>query len=301
MAKHVLITGGSGFIGRALARALLARGDSVTVLSRAPRAARAVLPPAVEVGAELPPAAPDAVVNLAGENLGKRRWTEARKRRFVDSRVGTTRRLVEWMRALPRPPAALVSGSAVGYYGARGDETLVEDAAPGAEYQSDLCRQWEDAAREAEGLGVRVCRIRIGIVLAGDGGALAQMRLPFALGLGGPLGSGAQWMSWIHRDDLLALVLWLLDDPSGAGAYNATAPHPATNRQFARALAAALRRPALLAMPAPVVRLLVGEMAHLLLTGQKVVPARALAEGFAFRYPDLPGALAAALGDADGP
>lgn len=289
---HVLVTGGTGFIGRALCAALLARGDAVTVLTRDPARARAVLPPGAAAVAELPAAAPDAVVNLAGENLGAHRWTEARKRAFVDSRVGTTRRLVEWMRGLPRRPAVLVSGSAVGYYGARGDAGLTEAEPPSAEFQSQLCRAWEEEAQRAEALGVRVCRIRIGIVLGPDGGALAAMKPAFMLGLGGWLGDGRQWMSWIHRADLVALVLWLLDGPGRAGAWNATAPQPATNREFARALGASLRRPALLPMPAPVVRLLVGEMAHLLLTGQKVLPARAQAEGFAFRFPEIGAALA---------
>jgi uncharacterized protein (TIGR01777 family) len=196
------------------------------------------------------------------------------------------------MQGLARRPAVLVSGSAVGYYGARGDAELAESDPPGDEYQAQLCRAWEAAAQDAEALGVRTCRIRIGIVLGPDGGALAQMKLPFSLGLGGWLGHGRQWMSWIHREDLVALILWLMDDPGRSGAWNATAPRPATNREFSKALAASLRRPALLPMPAPVVRLLVGEMAHLLLTGQKVLPARALAEGFSFRFPELAAALA---------
>jgi uncharacterized protein (TIGR01777 family) len=288
---RVLITGGTGFIGRALARALLARGDTVTVLTRDPARAAGVLPAGAVAVAGLPAGAPDAVVNLAGESLGAHRWTEARKQAFIDSRAGTTRELVAWMRALPLRPAVLVSGSAVGYYGARGDAELGESDPPGDEYQSQLCRTWEEAAQAAEALGVRTCRIRIGIVLGADGGALAQMKLPFSLGLGGWLGDGRQWMSWIHRDDLVALVLWLLDGPGRSGAWNATAPRPATNREFSKALAASLRRPALLPMPAPVVRLLVGGMSHLLLTGQKVLPRRALAEGFTFRYPELGPAL----------
>jgi hypothetical protein len=289
---QVLITGGTGFIGRALARALLARGDQVTVLSRDPaHAAHRLAAGAVAIG-ELSVVVPDAVVNLAGENLGAHRWTAARKREFIDSRAGTTRRLVEWMRALKRRPAVLVSGSAVGYYGARGDAELVESDPPGDEYQSELCRAWEAEAQRAEELGVRVCRVRTGIVLGADGGALAQMKLPFSLGLGGWLGDGRQWMSWIHRDDLVALILWLIGGEGRSGAWNATAPQPVTNRAFARALGASLHRPALLPMPAPAVRLLVGEMAHLLLTGQKVLPQRALAEGFPFRFPEIGGALA---------
>jgi uncharacterized protein len=296
---RILLTGGTGFIGRALASALVTQGHAVTVLTRDPARAARVLPPgvpAIAMPGELPPErAPDAVVNLAGENLGAHRWTPARKREFVDSRVGTTRRLVAWLAGLPPAPRVLVSGSAVGYYGARGDEPLAEDAPPGDEYQSRLCRDWEAEALRAEDAGVRVCCIRIGVVLAGDGGALAAMKTPFRLGLGGRLGSGLQWMSWIHRDDLVALIGWLLEGAAHRGAYNATAPEPVTNREFARALGAALRRPALLPVPAPLVRVLVGEMAHLLLTGQRVVPARARVEGFSFRYPALPEALRAAL------
>ena len=288
---HVLITGGTGFIGQALAGALLADGHAVSVLTRDRARAATVLPAQAMALDQLPAVAPQAVVNLAGENLGAHRWNPTRKRAFVESRAGTTRRLVEWMKALPQPPSVLVSGSAVGYYGARGDEALTEDAPAGAEFQSELCAAWEAEARKAEALGVRVCRIRIGVVLGQGGGALAAMKLPFQLGLGGPLGSGAQWMSWIHRNDLLRLIRWLLADERCSGAYNATAPEPVTNREFAKTLAASLNRWALVPMPAPVVKVLVGEMSHLLLTGQKVVPARALAEGFRFDFPALDGAL----------
>ncbi|MGH8441300.1 MAG: TIGR01777 family oxidoreductase [Nevskiaceae bacterium] len=290
---HVLVTGGTGFLGRALCATLLAQGHAVSVLTRDRARAARLLPPGAAALEALPADAPQAIVNLAGESLGAQRWTEARKRAFVDSRAGTTRALVDWMARLPRKPGVLVSGSAVGYYGARGDEPLDENAPPRDEFQSTLCAQWEAEARKAEGLGVRVCRVRTGIVLGVGGGALAAMKLPFSLGLGGHLGDGRQWMSWIHRDDWVALILWLLADDGRTGAYNATAPNPATNRDFARALGASLHRPAVLPMPAFMVRLLVGEMAHLLLTGQKVVPARAQTEGFAFRYPDLRAALAA--------
>lgn len=290
---QALITGGTGFIGGAVARALIARGDPVAVLTRDRDRARRVLPAQAEAvedfGALAAP--PNAVVNLAGENLGAHRWTEARKRRFVESRAGTTRLLVDWLKAQRAQPSVLVSGSAVGYYGARGDETCTEDTPPGHEYQSDLCVAWEHEAQRASALGVRVCTIRTGVVL-GPGGALAAMRRPFTLGLGGPLGDGRQWMSWIHRGDLVRLILWLLDDAHRAGPYNATAPQAVTNREFARSLGASLHRPAILPMPAIAVKLLVGGMSHLLLTGQKVVPARAQAEGFTFRFPDLAGALA---------
>jgi hypothetical protein len=297
---QVLITGGTGFIGQALVRALLAQGHAVSVLTRDRAKAAAVLPTGATAVERLEGLAPEAVVNLAGENLGAHRWNEARKREFVDSRVGTTRRLVEWMATLPRRPRAMVSGSAVGYYGARGDEVLTEDAAPGRGFQSELCAKWEVEACGAETLGVRVCRIRTGIVLGPGGGGLAAMKLPFQLGLGGHLGSGQQWMSWIHRDDLVSLILWLLADDGRSGAYNATVPRPVTNREFAQTLATSLRRPALLPMPAFAVKLLVGEMSHLLLTGQRVVPARAQAGGFRFHYPHLLPALAQIFGDAAG-
>lgn len=298
---HVLVTGGTGFIGRALIAALLADGHAVSVLTRDTAPARRALPEPVRVLEDLAPLeGVDAVVNLAGENLGAGRWSAARKRRFVGSRVDTTRRLVDWMRALATKPAVLVSGSAIGYYGPRGDEIIVETTAAGEDFSAGLCRAWEAEAVAAEALGVRVCRVRIGVVLGADGGepggALAAMARPFRLGLGGPMGSGRQWMSWIHRDDLVALIRWLIDTPAAGGAWNGTAPEPVTNREFASALGRALRRPALLPMPGFALRLVVGEMAAILLEGQRVLPARALEAGFAFRYRQLDAALAAVLG-----
>lgn len=294
---NVLVGGGSGFIGTALCHALLARGDAVTVLTRDVARARERLPGAVHCIDDLAQAGPtDAVVNLAGENLGDGRWTAARKRRFVDSRVQATRRLVDWMQAGERPKV-LVSGSAVGWYGARGDDELGENAAPGEskDFGARLCRAWEAEALQAEALGVRTCVLRTGIVLGRDGGSLQQMLLPFRLGLGGVMGSGEQWMSWIHRDDLVGLILWLIDTPQAQGAYNGTAPTPVRHREFVRTLARTLRRPAVVPLPAPALRLLLGEMAGLVLDGQRVVPRRALRGGYPFRYPDLSSALAAIL------
>jgi uncharacterized protein (TIGR01777 family) len=294
---HVLITGGSGFIGSALCRALLARGDEVTVLTRQAVRARGRLPDAVRCVGDLAQSAPaDAVVNLAGENLGDGRWSAARKQRFVDSRVQTTRRLIDWMQTGHRPQV-LVSGSAIGWYGARGDETLGENAVSGRadEFSARLCRAWESEALQAEALGVRTCLLRIGIVLERDGGSLQQMLLPFRIGLGGVMGSGEQWMSWIHRDDLVGMILWLIDTPQAQGAYNGTAPEPVRHRHFVRTLARTLRRPAFVPLPAAALRLLLGEMAGLVLEGQRVLPKRALRGGYAFRYPDLPSALAAIL------
>lgn len=295
---HYLITGGTGFIGRALCRELLRREQRVTVLTRSRQSAAGVLPggvKAIERLDEIRQDVPGAIINLAGENLAAARWNEARKQRFVASRVETTRALVDFMRRTARRPRVLVSGSAIGWYGARGDEELTEDSAPGDEFQSRLCRVWEEEALKAETLGVRVCRVRTGIVLGDGGGPLAKMLPPFKLGLGGPIGSGRQWMSWIHRSDLIALMLWLAQNEWASGAFNGTAPHPVGNREFARVLGAVLHRPALMPMPGYALKLLVGEMAHLLLTGQRVLPARAGQLGFAFQYPRLDTALAEIL------
>jgi len=293
---HFLITGGSGFIGRGLCPKLLAGGHQVSVLTRNVARSRA----RVDARAALigdPGAARDvdAVVNLAGENLADGRWTARRKQAFFDSRIGTTQRLLAWMATQARKPRVLVSGSAIGWYGPRGDEELREDSSPGSDFAAGLCRAWEDEAVKAEALGVRVCRIRTGIVLAREGGALAKMLLPFRLGLGGPLGDGRQWMSWIARDDLVALIIWLVQNERASGAYNATAPHPVVNAEFARILGRTLHRPAFMPTPAFALKSLFGEMAGLLLTGQRVVPAKALAEGFAFTQPELAGALATIL------
>jgi uncharacterized protein len=293
---HYLITGGSGFIGSALCRSLIADGHRVTVLTRDIPRARGRVPDAAFVVDRLDFAQDvDAVVNLAGENLAGHRWTAVRKHEFVASRIGMTKRLLNWFERQDSPPAVLVSGSAIGWYGPCGDEELDEDADPGDDFSAHLCRDWEAEANKAEALGLRVCCVRTGIVLGADGGALKQMLLPFRLGIGGRIGSGRQWMSWIAREDIVALIRWLADSAAARGAYNGTAPSPVTNAEFARTLGTALHRPALLPTPAFALKILFGEMADILLTGQRVVPKRATAEGFAFKYPDLASALAAIL------
>jgi len=294
---HYLITGGSGFIGSALCRSLLADGHRVTVLTRDIARARQRLPDAVFLIDRLDFAQDiEAVINLAGENLASGRWTAVRKHEFVASRIGMTKHLLNWIDRQDSAPAVLVSGSAIGWYGATGEEELDEDADLGNDFSAHLCRDWEAEAIKAEALGVRVCRVRTGIVLGADGGALKQMMLPFRLGIGGRMGSGRQWMSWVAREDIVALIRWLVDNSGARGAYNGTAPAPVTNAEFARTLGAALRRPALLPMPAFALKVLFGEMADILLTGQRVVPKRATAEGFKFKHPDLAPALAAILG-----
>lgn len=298
---RVLITGGTGFIGVALAASLRADGHAVTVLTRDPAQARARLPAGCGPITALTEARGiEAVVNLAGENLGAARWNAARKERFRRSRIDGTRALVDWLAGLAEKPRVLVSGSAIGWYGPRGDEDLSEASTPGSDFSAQLCRDWEAEARRAETLGLRVCVLRTGIVLGrkgpAGGGALAQMLPAFRLGGGGPMGSGRQWMSWIHLDDEVALIRWLLAHEAAHGAYNATAPEPARNAEFARALGRALHRPAVLPMPGFALRLIVGEMAEILLSGQRVLPQRALAEGFRFRHPQLDGAIADLLG-----
>lgn len=296
----VIVTGATGFIGGALCRDLLAVGHAVVALTRRPDAARASLGEGIEVRAWTPGAAgpwetalagADGVVNLAGEPLVSRAWTPRRKGVLRASRVESTRALVAAMeRAVPRP-AVLVSGSAVGYYGPHGDETLTEESPPGDDFVAGLAREWESAAREAEALGTRVVLLRTGVVLGEGGGALAKMTPPFRAFLGGPLGSGRQWVSWIHRDDVVGIARRALEDEGARGAVNATAPHPVMMQELARGIGRALGRPSLVPVPALALRALMGEMADVLLTGQRVFPAAAQSLGYAFRYPELSGAL----------
>lgn len=289
---HILITGGSGFIGRAFATDCLRDGHRVTVLSRKAAAASAVLPSAVRIVESLDATdEADIVVNLAGENLSGGRWTAARKTAFRSSRIATTQKLVDWCAGAQRPPRLLISASAIGYYGSCGEAVLDEDSPPGEDFSARLCRDWEATASAAEGLGLRVCYVRLGIVLAPYGGALGRMLPTFRAGLGGRLGSGRQWMSWIDLADLLDLFRWLMHRDHASGVYNATAPQPVRNAEFVAALGRALHRPALLPVPAFALRLMFGEMSDLLLGSQRVLPTRALAQGFRFRNGELAAAL----------
>jgi uncharacterized protein (TIGR01777 family) len=305
----VVVTGGTGFIGRPLVRAVLAAGADVWVLSRSPDpvlpdGARAVAWSAAPEGGEAPAppwaAAAEgagAVVHLAGESIAARRWTDAQKNRIRESRILSTRAVVDGLAALPAPRPVLLSASAVGYYGPCGDQELTEEAPPGRDFLSGVCVAAETEARRAEALGVRVVCLRTGLVLAADGGALPRLLPPFRLGVGGPLGSGRQWVPWIHRDDVVGLIVHLMGANGVAGPVNVVAPTPVRNRDLARALGRLLRRPAAFPAPAPLLRLMLGEMADaLLLSGQRAVPARALAAGYRFRHPDLEPALRDALG-----
>lgn len=302
MAK-ITITGATGLIGTRLVAALKARGDDITVLSRsAGRAAERLGVAAVGWDPKAGPAPAealdgrDAVVNLAGAPVAQR-WSAKVKQDIHDSRVLGTRNLVAALGALgDARPGVLVSASAVGYYGAHGDEEIAETAPPGHDFLADVCVAWEREAQAAEELGVRVAIIRTGVVLDADGGALAKMLTPFKLGVGGPVAGGGQYMPWIHVDDLVAMYVAAIDDGRWTGAYNGTAPTPVTNAVFSKALGRALHRPAFSPVPSFALRLLYGEMAEIVTEGQRAVPERALAAGFAFAHADLDEALQSALG-----
>lgn len=282
---RVLITGGTGFIGQALVKALKDRGDEVVILSRSPASNPEVVTALEQV--QLPV---DGIVNLAGAGIVDKRWTAARKQLLRDSRINTTAKLLQWIAQQSQRPSVLVSGSAIGYYGSQLSQMLDEGAQPVDGFTHQLCADWEAEASKATDLGVRVCLIRTGVVL-GAGGALQKMLPPFRLGLGGPIASGQQWMSWIHLDDEVRAILWLLDNPTLQGAFNLTAPEPVTNAEFSAILGKVLHRPAFLPLPGMVLKLMLGEASELLLQGQRVIPAQLQASGFEFRYPALPSAL----------
>jgi len=298
----VAITGATGFIGKRIAAHLLGMGHAVVALSRDGERAARLLPARCRIVAWDPAngrMAPgvldgvDAVVNLAGAGVADGRWTARRKEAIRGSRIDGTRAVVDAIGALPaeRRPRVLLSASAVGYYGDRGDAVLNERSEPGSGFLAEVCQAWERAALAAEGLGVRTVVVRVGIVL-GRGGALARILPPFRLGLGGRIGGGGQWMSWIHLDDLVALFAFALDHADVRGAVNGVAPRPVTNLEFTRMLARTLGRPALLPVPSLPLKIALGEMAGVLLEGQRVVPEVAERSGFRFRHPDLDGALA---------
>lgn len=298
---RVVITGSTGTIGLALARALHARGDDVVALSRNRRRGAEVLGDAAQVHewAEPKQSAPprdalagaDAVVNLLGEPIAQR-WTEAAKREIRDSRVLPTRSLVEALRGLPdgKRPGTLVSQSAVGYYGPRDVQPLDEDAPPGSDFVAGVVVDWEREARSGSP-PLRVAIARTGVVLSPSGGALARMLPFFRLGLGGPIAGGRQYVPWVHLDDVVGAILTSLDNPDAEGPLNVTAPNPVTNREFGRALGRALGRPTVLPVPGLALRLLYGEMAEVVTTGQRVLPARLGRLGYRFRHPEVEPAL----------
>lgn len=292
---RILLTGGTGLIGQALCRHWHAQGHTLWVWSRAPHPGQRLCNGArsVQQLEALDPAQPfDAVVNLAGAPIADRPWTAARRDLLWRSRVALTRQLVDWMGQQPSAPRVLLSASATGWYGDQGDTLLTEASPPsGADFGSRLCMAWEQEAERASAHGVRVACLRLAPVLAPQGGMLARLRLPFRLGLGGRLGSGQQWMPWIHLEDVVGLFDHLLHHDSCQGPYNACAPQAVRNADFTRALAHSLRRPAVLPAPAWALRLALGDRAVLLLGGQRLLPQRTQASGFVWQHPAISGAL----------
>jgi uncharacterized protein (TIGR01777 family) len=294
----VVIAGGRGFLGSALGRALLHDRHAVSVLTRG----ASQLPPPVRAirwkpdgsagswASEIDGA--DAVINLSGESIAGRRWTDEQKRQILESRRLATRSLVAALHDSSHPPAVFVSGSAVGFYGPRGAELITEEDAPGNDFLANVCVQWEQEAMQAAQRTTRVALVRTGLVLERRGGALPRMLPPFWFGIGGPVGSGDQYWPWIHINDWIGLVQWMLTTPHASGPFNAASPAPATNADFAHALGRALHRPAVMPTPGFVLKIVLGEMADaLLLSGQRVVPRRAERLGFEFKYADLDKAL----------
>jgi len=292
----ITLTGASGFIGGRLVDRLIEKGHELHVLGRRRPSNRvtfhtwdaardASVPVAAIEGAQ-------AVIHLAGEPVAQR-WTESAKQRIRASRVNGTQQLVKALSALPARPEVLISASAIGFYGERGDEVLTETSRPGNGFLPDLCVEWEGLAAHFSG---RVVQLRLGIVLGPDGGALAKMVTPFRFGMGGTIGSGKQWMSWIHVDDVVGLILFALENPQVQGPVNATAPSPIRNSEFTKSLGAALHRPAILPVPAFALKLMFGEMASIMIGSQRVEPAVAERAGYKFRFPALNGALADLFG-----
>ena len=294
---RILITGGTGLIGRSLCQFWLAQGHELYVWSRTPERVKDLCGAAVHAVAELrelDQVPLDAVINLAGAPIADRPWTQARRKLLRDSRIALTKDLVSWLASLRIKPEVLISGSAVGWYGDGGEQVLTESSpVQSPDFATQLCADWETAAQAAEPLGIRVVLIRTGLVLTSKGGFLSRLMPLFKLGLGGKQGSGQQWMPWVHLDDEVALIDHVLRHPQARGAYNACAPQPARNQAFAKALGKHVRRPAIMPVPGFALKLLLGEMAGLLLGGQNIQAERTKEIGFEFKYPDLQSALAA--------
>jgi uncharacterized protein (TIGR01777 family) len=303
---RVFLTGGTGLIGTRLTKLLLQRGDQPVVLTRRYALARQALGPKTELLEGDPmQSGPwmesvdtcDGVVHLAGENVFGKRWSTSFKQMLVDSRIKSTQNVVQALQRKPkRPdgsPRVLVNASAIGYYGSRGDEELTEDSPPGSDFLAQVCIDWEKAARAVEPSGVRLAIVRVGVVLDKEGGALTKMLTPFKLFVGGPVGSGKQWLSWIHHEDITGLFLFALDNPQARGPLNGTGVNPVTNRDFSRALGRALHRPSFVWTPRLALRVALGEVADLVTSGQRVLPKDALALGYNFKYPNVDGALTA--------
>ncbi|MHB8841813.1 MAG: TIGR01777 family oxidoreductase [Candidatus Aquicultor sp.] len=298
----VLVVGGTGFVGIPLCCELNRRGWDVAVLARTVTTAEHALGPGYTIihwpdTSKIPKEAlsgAKAIINLAGESIGDKRWTNRRKEQILSSRVLTTRRIVDAMRDLEEKPEVLVNASAIGYYGPHTDEKLCEDEPNGTDFLANVTKAWEDEAAKAEALGVRVVMVRIGVVLE-NGGVLARMITPFKLYIGGPVGSGRQWFSWVHRDDLVGIIIAAIENDRLRGPVNATAPTPITMKEFSKQLGRALSRPSWLPLPGFILKIALGEMSDMLLTGQRVLPCKALGAGYIFKYETAEAALSTIL------
>ncbi len=298
--KTCLITGGSGFIGSSLIPVLLDKGYKITVLSREAEKTKQQFDNKIEtitrIGAISGRDHFDVVINLAGQGIADKKWSDKIQKQLRASRVDTTKDLIAYFQRATVKPTVFISGSATGFYGLKGDEELTERSIGDRSFSSRLCKDWEAAAKKAEELDIRTCYLRTGIVLEKNGGALAKMLPPFKFGLGGPMGSGKQFMSWIHRDDLVAMICHIIETESLSGPVNGTAPTPVNNKTFSKALGKALNRPAFMPLPGFVLKMLMGDMGkELLLCGQRVLPVKAQESGFKFKYPELDDALNAIL------
>jgi uncharacterized protein (TIGR01777 family) len=298
----LVVTGATGFIGTALCARLLEQGHTLTLFTRgSPRDADTTAkrwvhwtPGTLREWATALDGV-DGVINLAGEPIAEKKWTHTQRHRIERSRIDGTNSLVQAIAKAAVRPKFLISASAVGYYGPRGDESVTEETSPGDDFLSQVCREWEEEAKKAEQLGLRVVRLRTGIVLGSGGGALQKMAKPFKFFVGGPLGSGQQWMSWIQLEDHVRLILELIENTQASGPVNATAPNPVRNKEFCQTLGKVLHRPCWAPVPGFALRIVLGDMAEMLLTGQRVFPAAAQRLGFQFRYPNLEEALKASM------
>jgi len=296
---HILITGGTGFLGSALSKSLQSQGFTITVLSRQPETVAKYCGSDVNAIASLAEITRESrfnvIINLAGAPIFGGRWTDARKQLIRDSRISLTNELIASIDRMQTKPELLISGSAIGIYGNQGKTVLTEQSEQLPNFSQQLCHDWEQSALKAEQLGVRVCLIRTGLVIGHNGGFLQRMLLPFRLGLGGTLGNGQQWMSWIHRNDWIKIVHAMIANPRMSGPYNATAPNPVSNSEFTKTLASTLHRPTLLPLPAWLLKILLGEMSELVLDSQRVIPDRLIAKGFYFQFNHLVDAISEAL------
>jgi len=290
---HLLITGATGFIGSALCTRLLTAHHHITVLTRTPEKVHAPINAITAITQLNTEVVVDVVINLAGEPIANKRWSNQQKQRILTSRITTTQQLITFLKRVKHKPQLLINGSAIGYYGINRSNTAIDENEAGDEsFSSQLCQQWETTALQAEVIGIRTCLLRTGIVLGKGGGALSKMLLPFKAGFGGRIGDGKQWMSWIHLDDLVGIILYCITHDKISGALNGTSPNPVTNQEFTKTLGKILKRPTIVPMPNVIIKLLMGQMGEeLLLSGKKILPINIAAAGYDFQYPQLEQAL----------